>query len=328
MRGGEDGRVARRTLLLSTAAIGAAVGAAQAQGDAFPTRPIRLIVPFAPGGGTDILARVIATKLGESLGQSVVVENRAGASGAIGTAAVARARPDGYTLLFTSSPALVVLPALQPPPPYDAERELAPIATLARQAILFVVPSASPYRSLSDLVRANLGRPLTYGTPGVGTDPHLAGVALAGAARVLLTHVPYRGGGPALNGLLTGEVDFLPALTGVAKPVLDDGRARALATTNARRHADLPNVPTTAELGYPSVDLVPWWGVFAPAGLDLATAQRISDAVATMARDPDWTRRLDSFSIEPVYLRPEETTAEVARQLSGWRLRLSGRVLE
>ena len=324
MRGGAAGRAPRRAILLATAA----AGAARAQGDAYPSRPIRLIVPFAPGGGTDILARVIATKLGESLGQSVVVENRAGASGAIGTAAVARARPDGYTLLFTSSPAIVVLPALQPPPPYDAERELTPIATLARQAILFVVPSASPYRALSDLVRPNPTRPLTYGTPGVGTDPHLAGVALADAARVTLTHVPYRGGGPALNGLLTGEVDFLPALTGVAKPVLEDGRARALATTNPQRHADLANVPTTSELGFASVDLVPWWGVFAPAGLEPVVAQRLTDAVGRMARDPEWTRRLDGFSIEPAYLGTAETSAEVARQLEGWRTRLSGRSLE
>lgn len=320
----------RRALLLGS--IAAAGGAARAQvpagAEPYPSRPIRLVVPFAPGGGTDLIARLLAVRLGDLLGGSVVVENRAGASGAIGTAAVARARPDGYTLLFTSSPAIVVLPALQPPPPYDAERDLAPIATLARQAILFIVPAASPYRNLSDLVAAAGSRALPYGTPGAGTDPHLAGLALADAARVTMTHVPYRGGGPALNALMTGEVAFLPALTGVARPLLEDGRARALATTNATRHADLPDVPTTAELGFPTVDLVPWWGLFAPAGLEDTLARRIAEATAAMTRDDAWTRRLESLSVEPVILDGPGTAREISRQTASWHARLDGRSLE
>jgi tripartite-type tricarboxylate transporter receptor subunit TctC len=314
-----------RRALLAAAAAGLAAPAL-AQGDA--GRTVRLIVPFPPGGGTDILARVLATRLGELLGGPVVVENRAGASGAIGTAAVARARPDGTTLLFTSSPAIVVLPALQPPPPYDPERDLVPVATLARQAILFIVPAASPWRSLDDLFAAARARPLTYGTPGAGTDPHLAGLALSEAGGVRLTHVPYRGGGPALTAMLAGEVDFLPALTGVARPVLEDRRARALATTNAARHPEWPEVPTAAELGFPRVDLVPWWGLFAPAGLEPAAARRIAEATATIAREADWRRRLDALAIEPALLDGPATAAEVTRQIADWKARLAGRALE
>ena len=319
---------AARRALLAGVGIALASPAARAQSEPFPNRPIRLIVPFAPGGGTDLLARVLADRLGTLLGGTVVVENRAGASGAIGTNAVARARPDGHTLVFTSSPALVVLPALQPPPPYDAERDLTPLATLARQAILFVVPAASPHRTLRDLLAAAATRAPTYGTPGAGTDPHLAGIALSDAAGVPMTHVPYRGGGPALNALLTGEVDFLPALTGVAGPMLRDGRGRALATTNARRHADLPDVPTTAELGFPAVDLVPWWGLLAPAALDPVAAGRLNEAVVTIARDPEWLRRLDTLAIEPAALDGPATAAEITRQPGGWRARLAGRTLE
>ncbi|WP_052401297.1 Bug family tripartite tricarboxylate transporter substrate binding protein [Muricoccus aerilatus] len=320
-------RAPRRAFLLGSLAAGAA-GAARAQPDPYPSRPIRLVVPFAPGGGTDLIARILAVRLGEILGGSVVVENRAGASGAIGTAAVARARGDGYTLLFTSSPAIVVLPALQPPPPYDPERDLTPIATIARQAILFVVPAASPYRRLEDLVAAARSSALPYGTPGAGTDPHLAGLALADAAKVMLTHVPYRGGGPALNGLLTGEVAFLPALTGVARPLLEDGRARALATTNPQRHADLPDVPTTEELGYPSVDLVPWWGLFAPPNLDAPAAQRLATAAAETGRDPAWSARLEALSVEPVTFDAARTAGEIARQIASWHTRLAGRSID
>jgi tripartite-type tricarboxylate transporter receptor subunit TctC len=316
-----------RRALLTAAAAGLAAPAL-AQGDAAAGRTVRLIVPFPPGGGTDILARVLAARLGEGLGQSVVVENRAGASGAIGTAAVARARPDGTTLLFTSSPAIVVLPALQPPPPYDPERDLMPVATLARQAILFIVPAASPWHTLDDLLAAARARPLTYGTPGAGTDPHLAGLALAEAGGVPLTHVPYRGGGPALTAMLAGEVDFLPALTGVARPVLEDRRARALATTNPARHAEWPEVPTTAQLGFARVDLVPWWGLFAPAGLDPAVARRVAEATAAVAQEAEWRRRLDALAIEPALLDGPATAAEVVRQIADWKIRLAGRTLE
>jgi tripartite-type tricarboxylate transporter receptor subunit TctC len=284
----------------------------------FPTRPIRLVVPFPPGGGTDILARVIAQKWGEWLGQAVVVENRGGAGGAIGTQIVARARPDGYTILFTSSPPIVVLPAMQPPPGYDTERELQPIATLARQAILFVVPASSPIRDLAGLIRAGG----TYGTPGVGTDPHLAAEVLAQVSGARFTHVPYRGGGPAITALIAGETAFNPALTGVAKPLLAEGRIRALAITAATRSSDFPDVPTTAELGMPAVDLVPWWGLFAPAGLDPAAAQKLGEAATRLARDPDWLRRLEALAIEPAALDGAATAAAVRTQLAGWRQRL------
>jgi tripartite-type tricarboxylate transporter receptor subunit TctC len=316
-------RITRRAALLSAIA-----APAFAQDGAFPSRPLRLIVPFPPGGGTDVLARVMAQKMGEWLGQAVVVENRAGAAGAIGTQAVARARPDGYTLLFTSSPAIVVLPAMQPPPPYDAERELTPIATLARQAILFVVPAASPHNDLAALLRAATGQGLTYGTPGIATDPHLAAEVLRQVTGANFTHVPYRGGGPALTALLAGEVDFLPALTGVAKPLLAERRLRALATTSATRLADFPDVPTTAELGLPAVDLVPWWALFAPAGLEPPVARLLAEQAQRLARDPEWLRRLDALAIEPAALDGAATAEAIRQQIAGWRRRLTGLTLQ
>lgn len=323
MTGHPNRRAALATLLATTLA-----WPALAQGQDFPNRPLRLIVPFPPGGGTDVLARIMAQKFAEWMGQPVLVENRAGAAGAIGTQVVARARPDGTTLLFTSSPAIVVLPAMQPPPPYDPERELTPIATLARQPILFVVQAASPHGDLASLLRAATGRGLTYGTPGIATDPHLAAEVLRQVTGATLTHVPYRGGGPALTALLSGEVDFLPALTGVAKPLLNERQLRALATTSATRLADFPDVPTTAELGLPAVDLVPWWALLAPAGIEPAVAQILADHAQRLARDPEWLRRLDTLAIEPAALDGAATAAAIRQQIAGWRQRLVGLAIQ
>jgi len=317
----------RRGMLAMALASGLAAPAL-AQSSDFPNRPLRLVVPFPPGGGTDVLARIMAQKFGEWMGQPMVVENRAGAAGAIGTQLVARARPDGTTLLFTSSPAIVVLPAMQPPPPYDPERELTPIATLARQPILFVVRADAPYADLAALLRAAAGAGLTYGTPGIATDPHLAAEVLRQVTSATFTHVPYRGGGPALTALLAGEVDFLPALTGVAKPLLQERRLRALATTSATRLADFPDVPTTAELGLPAVDLVPWWALFAPAGLEPPVARILAEQAQRLARDTDWLRRLDQLAIEPVNLDGPTTALAVTQQIAGWRQRLVGLALQ
>jgi tripartite-type tricarboxylate transporter receptor subunit TctC len=313
--------IARRALLLTALA-----APAIAQG--FPDRPVRLVVPFPPGGGTDILARVMAQKLGEWLGQPMVVENRAGAGGAIGLIAVARARPDGHTLLFTSSPSIVVLPAMNPPPGYDPERDLHPIATLARQPMLFVVAASAPYRTLADLVAAGRQRELSFGSPGVGTDPHLVAEVLGRATGARFQHVPYRGGAPAIQAVLAGEIQFNAALTAVAKPLLADGRIRALAITSAERGADFPAVPTVAELGWPEVTMVPWWGLFAPAGLEDAAARRLNEAVARLSQDPEWLQRLQALAIDAAHLDTAQTRAEIASQLAGWRARLPGMALQ
>jgi tripartite-type tricarboxylate transporter receptor subunit TctC len=311
-------RLSRRAALGAAAAAWALPAAAQD----FPARPLRLMVPFPPGGGTDVLARVMAARFGEWLGQSVVVENRGGAGGAIGTLAVARAPGDAHLLLFTSSPPIVVLPASPQPPGYDPERELTPIATLARQAILFVVRTESPHRDLASLLRAAGGQGLSYGSPGVGTDPHLAAEVLRQASGAQFVHVPYRGGGPAMTAVLSGEVEFNPALTGVAKPLIAQGRLRALAVTSPQRLADFPDVPTTTELGMPEVDLVPWWALFGPPGLPSAAVQRLSAEARRLSQDPEWLRRLESLAIEPFYLDGAATGAAITAQLAGWRQRL------
>lgn len=311
-------RFTRRAAL----ALGGAALAMPAGAQEFPSRPLRLIVPFPPGGGTDVLARVIGARFGEWLGQSVVVENRGGAGGAIGTQAVVRSPGDSHLLLFTSNPPIVVLPASPQPPGYDPEREITPIATLARQAILFVVRAESPHRDLASLIRAAGGQGLSYSTPGVGTDPHLAAEVLRQTTGANFVHVPYRGGGPAMTAVLAGEVEFNPALTGVAKPLIAQGRLRALAVTAPQRLADFPDVPTTAELGMPQVDLVPWWALFAPPGVPAPVVQRLSAEARRLSQDAEWLRRLETLAIEPFYLDGAATAAAISAQLAGWRQRL------
>jgi tripartite-type tricarboxylate transporter receptor subunit TctC len=195
---------------------------------------------------------------------------------------------------------------------------------IARQPMLFVVAAASPYRDLAALIRAGREAPLSFGSPGVGTDPHLAGELLAQAGNTRFTHVPYRGGAPAITALLAGEIAFNPALTAVAKPLLADGRVRALAITSAERSRDFPEVPTVAELGLPEVTLVPWWGLFAPPGLEANTLRRLSELTARLARDPEWLRRLEAMAVEPAALDEAATRAAIARELAGWRQRLPG----
>jgi tripartite-type tricarboxylate transporter receptor subunit TctC len=265
---------------------------------------------------------VMAARFGGWLGQSVVVENRGGAGGAIGTQAVARSAGDPHLLLFTSNPPIVVLPASPQPPGYDPERDITPIATLARQAIVFVVRTESPHRDLASLMRSAGAQGLSYSSPGVGTDPHLAAEVLRQTTGANLVHVPYRGGGPAMAAVLSGEVQFNPALTGVAKPLVTQGRLRALATTAPQRLADFPDVPTTAELGMPEVDLVPWWALFAPSGLPAGVVQRLSAEARRLSQDPEWLRRLESLAIEPFYLDGPATAAAISTQLAGWRQRL------
>src|SRR3954469_1667373 len=258
----------RRQLLktMAGASAGSLIGRSSAAQAAWPTRSISMIVPFPPGGQADLAARPIAAALEKILGQSVVVENRGGAGGSVGNAAVARAAPDGHTLLMTLS-SLAVLPEadrlFDRPPAYEVS-QLAPIARVLADPTLLAVPASAPWRSVQDLVDDAKRRPgqIPYGSSGLYGTLHVAMEMFANAAGIKLLHVPYRGAGPAVTGLLSGQVQALASAPGVLKPHVDAGSMRVLANWGGERVSSFPDLPTFKELGYPSVEFYIWAGLF------------------------------------------------------------------
>ncbi|MGX9937375.1 Bug family tripartite tricarboxylate transporter substrate binding protein [Advenella kashmirensis] len=244
-----------------------AVFSGQAAHAAFPERPVRLIVPFAPGGGTDMISRLLAEGMARELKQPVIVENKPGAGTTIGSDEVARARPDGYTLLMATF-AHVVNPYLHPKLPYDTDKAFAAISMIGHSPSVLVVRPDSPIKSVKDLLETAKQKPgtLTYASQGVGTSAHLAGELLESLAKIDMSHVPYRGAGPALNDLLGGHVDMMFGTAAAVGPSLEAGTLRALGVTTAERSPALPNIPTIAESGVSEYVLDSWYGLYAPAG--------------------------------------------------------------
>lgn len=254
------------------AAMGFAIaGIFSASAQSYPAKPIRFVVTFAPGGGTDIVARALAPKFTESLGQQVIVENRAGANGNIGTDVVAKAPPDGYTILLTTNAPIVINPHLYKKLPFDPLTDLAPVSQLATLPFVLATHPSVPAKTVKELIALARAAPkgLTYGSSGVGGGAHLAGEMLKSMANVSITHVPYKGGAPAITGLLSGEVDFMFISILTVTPMLQNKRLRPIAVTSATRNKALPEVPAMSELpilkGAES-DL--WYGMLAPANTD------------------------------------------------------------
>jgi tripartite-type tricarboxylate transporter receptor subunit TctC len=254
-------------------AIAAAI-ASTAAAQQYPTKPIRLIVASAPGGAPDILGRAVAQKLTESLGQQVVVDNRAGASGIIGAELTAHAAPDGYTLLLGATTILAILPTLNQKLPYDPARDLAPITLIATAANVVVVHPGVGAKNIAELVRAAKAKPLNFASAGNGTPAHLAGEMLNMMAGVRMAHVPYKGAGPALTDLLAGQVQVLITSPIAALPHVHTGKLRLLASTGAQRNPTLPDVPTVAET-VPGYEITQWWGLNAPAATPRAIIDRL-----------------------------------------------------
>jgi tripartite-type tricarboxylate transporter receptor subunit TctC len=256
-------------------AIALAMGFGTAHADSYPSKPIRLIVPYAPGGAADITARVIGQKMTERLGVPVIVDNRGGANGTIGTDAVVRAAPDGYTLLLVASGPIVVNPSLYLKFPYDPVKDLAPITQITSYQYALVVPSASPIKSLSGLIQAAKASPgkYSYGSTGIGGGGHLAGEMLASMTGVQLTHVPYRGSALALADLLGGQLSFTFDTVVTAVPQINGGKLRGFAVSGPKRAASLPQLPTMSELGYKGFDITQFQGLFAPAKTDPAISR-------------------------------------------------------
>ena len=310
--------IRRRSLARGLAAlplVGAAGGTLVAPGralaqEAYPVRPISMLVGFAPGGGTDIVSRMLAPRLQEELGQPVTVENRPGASGTLAAAAAARSRPDGYTLVTgTVSTQCTVAPMMRPPP-YDQLRDFTPIMLVGTLPLVVVVRAESAARTVADL--AGLARAkqdgLNYGTSGVGSQQHLASELLAQKAALRMTHIPYRGTGQSVTALLAGDVDVNIDTLATYLPHIRAGRMRALATTLPARAPSLPEVPTVQEAGFEGYDMSVWYMVLGPAGLPAEVVRRWEGALGRTIADPAINRRL----VESGYLPGGGTAAEAA----------------
>ncbi len=294
--------------------------AAPAAFAAWPDKPVRVIVPYSAGGAADALARLVTTHLSMRLGQQLVVDNKAGAGGSLGAAEVARAAPDGYTLLWDAT-AFTVNPSLIARLPLDYARQFAPVTLVAQVPNLLVVPANSPYRTVAQLVEAARARPgkLSYASAGNGTGQHLAGELFAQRLKLDLLHVPYKGGAPALNDLAGGQVDLMFSVQTTSWPLVKAGKLRALAVTGPRRAEALPEVPTLAEAAaLPDFQVVEWNGVFAPAGTPPAIVERLANEVRAVLALPEVRRRLADMGASAVGSTPAELGEFVRRETARW----------
>lgn len=302
---------------LATALLGLAA-AVPCLAQTYPAKPIRLIVPYAAGGGTDISARAIAQHLSESLGQPVIVDNKPGAGTLLGTALVAKAAPDGYTLVYGSVTHTIAPALYKEKMPFDAEKDFTPVAQIAIFPFVFLVKSSSSLTTVKDLIaqaKSNPGK-LNYASVGNGTGTNLAGEMFKLLTATSIVHVPYNGSGPALNALLGSQVDLAISDTPPAIPHLKSGTLRALAVTTPKRASSLPDVPTLAEAGAPGFEFTSWWGVFGPAGMPPAVVQKLNQEFAKALQKPDVKARLASFSAEPVGNSPAEFAAIVKSEVA------------
>ncbi len=286
----------------------------------YPTRPITLVVPYAPGGGNDVLARGIAEPMSKTLGQRIFIENRGGAGGSIGTRQVASAPADGYTLGLGGTGTLAIDPTLYPNVSYDPRKDFAPVGLIATSPLIILVSPSLPAHNVQELIALAKGQPgkLNYASAGTGSGIHLATVLFATAAGIELTHVPYRGTGPALTDLLGGHVALyfssLPSALGLVK----DGKLRALGVTGLKRSATFPDVPTVAEQGLPGFEAVLHYGIVAPAGTPRPIIDKLSVALREALSDPSVSGRFAAEGAEPLATTPEEYAADIDREESKW----------
>jgi tripartite-type tricarboxylate transporter receptor subunit TctC len=309
--------VASRRFILQGIAILASTQLPSVANAAWPDRSIRLIVPYSPGGGVDVTARLLAQSLTEHLGQTVFVDNRPGAGSSLGAGFVARSTPDGYTLLL-ATPSGAINASLYRTLPYDLRRDLVPVAGVASSELALVVGSDSPFHTLADLLAAARAQPgkLTYGSAGVGSTEHLAGELLKQMANVDVMHVPYKGTGQAIGDLLGNRVQFLFGGAAGLIPQVRAGQLRALAITSAQRPADLPDIPTMAEGGVPGYEITIWNGVLAPKGTPPAIIRRLNEAIT--AASLGLADRFRALGGQPMPMSPAELQGLIDAQITKW----------
>lgn len=304
----------RFVVAVALAAVAAAPLAAQTN---WPDKPVKLVVGFTAGSATDVSGRIFAHKFAEMWGQPVVVENVPGNSGAIGTDRVAKAAPDGYTLLWSGNAAITILPSLQKLP-FDPLKDLAPIGTTLVTSSILMVNNDLPVKSLADLIayaKANPGK-LSYGSPGVGTPQHVAGELLSSLAGIKMEHIPYRGAN--LTDVMSGVVPVGIQNAGAAMPFVNDGRVRGLAITAQKRAAGAPNLPTVAEQGFPGFEAISWFALMAPAGTPKPILDKVrADALKVLA-DPEIQKKFLAIGLEVVGSTAEETRAAIAADIPKW----------
>ncbi|HUQ24218.1 MAG TPA: tripartite tricarboxylate transporter substrate binding protein [Burkholderiales bacterium] len=284
----------------------------------WPAKAITTVVGFEPGGGTDTTARIVAPALGDLLGQNVVVENRAGAGGNIAVDVVARAAPDGYTLVLANVGALTVNPHIMKTP-YDPLKDLVPISMAAVFANVLVVQPALPIKNVGDYVKYAKQKPgVTYASSGVGGAGHLAGELLKGMANIDIVHVPYKGGGPAMQGFLGSQVDsfFATPISSISQ--IKSGRARAIATTGTKRAKLMADVPTVAEQGFPGYEALNWYGYLAPAGTPKEIVDRLAREIAKALANPKVIDQMEKTGVEPLAMPPDEFGRYIKREFDTW----------
>lgn len=294
--------------ILASAALAAVASASIAQ--TYPTRPIRFIVPYPPGGGTDTVARILQPGLTERLGQQVVIDNRGGANAIIGTDLAAKALPDGYTLLFCLQASMAVNPALYRNLPYDPLKDFAPVIHLTEVAQMLAVGTSQPIKTVADLIKLAKAKPktVTYSSSGHGSAAHLASAMLEVATGTQMTHVPFKGGGPALAAVVSGEVTFSIGTVASELPHIKAGRLRGVAVAGGKRLTTMPDIPTISE-SVPGVKMAVWHGVVVPAGTPPAIVKRLNEVFNAVLKDPDVQRRLQASGATAVGSTPEEFAA-------------------
>jgi tripartite-type tricarboxylate transporter receptor subunit TctC len=313
--------IALAALAVLASVLGGRAAAAQnsASAERWPSRFVRLVVPFPPGGGTDAIARVVAAKLSDIWGQQVVVENRGGGATNIGTETVVRADADGYTILLQSMP-LAVNRFLFPSLNYDAITDLAPVSLLCEYANIMAVPMSSPANSVADFIANAKTHPgkVTFASSGHGTSVHLSGELFKRMAGIEMLHVPYRGAGPALNDLLPGRVDVMFNNIGAVLPLIQGGKLRGLAVTTAKRTPAVPHMPTIAEAGVPGFDVSSWYALLAPARTPPEIIRKMHEDTVAALSDPTTKERLEQLGVVVVGSTPEELAAFLKAEMDKW----------
>jgi len=306
---------------LAVVAIVAAAISAAAMGQPYPSKPIRMVVPYPPGGGTDLLARSIAPRLSEKEGQSVAVDNRSGANGMIGGEIVSKSPADGYTLLLATSAEVALNAAVYEKMPYNPERDFAPVMLLANSPLVLAVHPALPAKNVREFIALAKKRPgeITYGSGGAGGPHHIAGEWMKLLAKIDIIHVPYRGGGPLIVDLMGGHLHTSIIALPVVAPYVKAGKVRALAVTSAKRSAALPDVPTLDESGLRGLDVSQWWGLLGPAGLPREIVTKLNADLGEIVKLPATRARMAELGMEPVGSSPAQLGELIHADITKYR---------
>lgn len=310
----------RRNILLATLGIIGTLLSATSMAQAYPTKPIKLVIPFPAGGATDIVGRVVAQQLGVELGQTVVVDNRAGAAGVIGSESVARAAPDGYTILLSTSSTHTIGPILNPKIPYSPTKDFTPIMYLAASPQVVVVPLSSPANTMPELIdyiKKNPGK-LNFGSAGTGGIPHLSTERFLAMTGTKMTHVPYKGTALAMPDLMAGRLDLMFDSISVSLPHIRDGKVRALAVTSPKPSSVAPNIPTLSQF-VPGYESLTWFGVFGPAGLPQAIQEKLNQALNKAIQNPALLAQFAKLGFDAAGGTPQEFAKKMAEETVMWQ---------